>query len=125
MQGARAPVLRCWFSWQARCHRYLIGIASAAGKGAASTSSSQPEYTLLVLDPGCPSRPLAEALARRQGWQRMVKRGQHTLRKPQYQLLYCAPGLARPAAAGEAQGAGGGGAEWEALKTVAASEWYR
>ena len=67
----------------------------------------------MVLDPGCPTRPLAEALQRRAGWQRMVKRGQHTLRKAQYQLLYCAPGLAAH-----------GSDEYAALRIIAAAERY-
>ncbi|GLI65824.1 hypothetical protein VaNZ11_009453, partial [Volvox africanus] len=44
--------------------------------------------TLLVLDPGAPSTKLESALAQRRGWQRLVRRGVHTLTRPQYQLMY-------------------------------------
>lgn len=88
-------------------------LGAAGRKGGRGGGSSGPEYTLLVLDPGCPSQPLADALQRRQGWQRLLKRGAHTLRKAQYQLLYCAPGLAAV-----------GGTEWEGLKLMAAAERY-
>lgn len=71
----------------------------------------QPQYTLLILDPGTSGPALAAALSSRQGWQRLLRRGAHTLRHAQYQVLYVAPGLAQ-------------GAELEALKTVAASERY-
>ncbi|GAB4821175.1 hypothetical protein N2152v2_008221 [Parachlorella kessleri] len=98
------------------CRQAAIGAADAVqpgSKGSTVALADPPEYTLLVLDPGCPTQPLAEALYRRSGWQRMVKRGQHTLRKPQYQLLWCDPGLA-------ATDSG----EYEALKVIAASERY-
>ncbi|EFN52056.1 hypothetical protein CHLNCDRAFT_139275 [Chlorella variabilis] len=68
-------------------------------------------YTLLILDPGTPGGKLAAALAQRCGWQRMLKRGAHTLRHQQYQLLFVQPGLAAAA-------------EKEALKLVAAVERY-
>ena len=71
----------------------------------------RPELTLLVLDPGSQPASLARALGERQGWQRLLKRGGHTLRQGQYQLLWVEPGLA----AGE---------ELERLKLVAASERY-
>ncbi|KAL4436617.1 hypothetical protein ABPG75_003756 [Micractinium tetrahymenae] len=71
----------------------------------------QAQYTLLILDPGTPGPALANALSSRQGWQRLLRRGAHTLRHGQYQLLYVGPGLAQ-------------GAEQEALKVVAASERY-
>ncbi len=88
-------------------------LSPAVHAGAKGAASKEAEYTLLVLDPGCPTRPLADALQRRAGWQRMIKRGLHTLRKPQYQLLWCDPGLAQP-----------GGAKYEALKIIAAAERY-
>jgi hypothetical protein len=69
----------------------------------------RPEHTLLILDPGTPGDKLAAALSQRQGWQRLLKRGAHTLRHSQYQLLFVQPGIAA-------------GAELEALKTVAACE---
>ena len=52
------------------------------------------EFTLLVLDPGTPPAKLAAALHSRQGWQRLLKRGPHTLRHGQYQLVWVEPGLA-------------------------------
>lgn len=69
------------------------------------------EHTLLVLDPGTSAGSLARALAERQGWQRLLKRGAHTLRHGQYQVVWVEPGLAQ-------------GAELDRLKLVAASERY-
>jgi len=46
------------------------------------------EYTLLVLDPATPSRALYSALQSNQKWQVLVRRGMHTLKKEEYQLLY-------------------------------------
>ncbi len=69
------------------------------------------EYSLLVLDPGTPSAKLAAALHSRQGWQRLLRRGMHTLRHGQYQLVWVQPGLA-------------GEDERQRLKQVAAAERY-
>lgn len=88
------------------------GGKKAAGQ-APSAAGSGVEYTLLILDPSCPTQPLANALQSRSGWQRMVKRGQHTLRAAKYQLMYCAEGLAAL-----------GSDDYAALKIVAAAERY-
>lgn len=69
------------------------------------------EYTLLVFDPGTPPAKLAAALHSRHGWQRLLKRGLHTLRHSQYQLVWVEPGLA-------------GEEERQRLKQVAAVERY-
>lgn len=69
----------------------------------------RPQFTLLILDPGTPGPKLAAALRSQDGWQRLLKRGAHTLRQGQYQLLWVAPGLA-------------GAEERAALKHVVASE---
>ncbi|GAX82300.1 hypothetical protein CEUSTIGMA_g9729.t1 [Chlamydomonas eustigma] len=45
-------------------------------------------YTLLVLDPGISADALREALSAGKGWQCMLKRGLHTLTKPEYQVMY-------------------------------------
>ncbi|AQK67698.1 zinc finger-containing ubiquitin peptidase 1 isoform X1 [Zea mays] len=55
---------------------------------------SQEQYTLLILDPGHRTADLERSLRSKNGWQRLVKRGVHTLRKPQYQLCYVDPGIA-------------------------------
>ncbi|GFR53087.1 hypothetical protein Agub_g15781, partial [Astrephomene gubernaculifera] len=67
--------------------------ASNPPSGGGSSSSSgggQAGYvtTLLVLDPGAPSAALEAALVQRRQWQRLVRRGVHTLTRPQYQLMY-------------------------------------
>ncbi|KAI3426091.1 hypothetical protein D9Q98_008059 [Chlorella vulgaris] len=69
------------------------------------------EFTLLILDPSTPGSKLAAALANRTGWQRLLKRGAHTLRNQQYQLLFVEPGIAA-------------GAQLDALKMLAAVERY-
>ncbi|XP_020963239.1 zinc finger with UFM1-specific peptidase domain protein isoform X1 [Arachis ipaensis] len=57
------------------------------------------QYNLLILDPAHKTASLEKSLREKVGWQRLVKRGIHTLRKPQYQLFlfqlcYVDPGIA-------------------------------
>lgn len=70
-----------------------------------SRSASDEEAILLVLDPAQRTEELARALRGNSGWQKLVKRGVHTLRKPEYQLCYVDPGIAH-------------GKELEQLKTL-------
>ncbi|MCL7049305.1 hypothetical protein MKW94_020510 [Papaver nudicaule] len=53
------------------------------------------QYTLLILDPGHKTKALEWSLKQNFGWQKLVKRGVHTLRKPQYQLCYIDQGIAQ------------------------------
>ncbi|KAJ8427923.1 hypothetical protein Cgig2_023299 [Carnegiea gigantea] len=52
------------------------------------------DYNLLVLDPGHSTEALEKSLKQNFGWQKFLKRGLHTLKKPQYQLCYVDPGIA-------------------------------
>ncbi|KAI4306592.1 hypothetical protein L6164_029853 [Bauhinia variegata] len=52
------------------------------------------QYNLLVLDPAHKTAALERSLKEKVKWQRLIKRGVHTLKKPQYQLCYVDPGLA-------------------------------
>lgn len=52
-------------------------------------------YNLLVLDPAQSTEALERSLKENLGWQKFVKRGIHTLKKPQYQLCYVDLGIAR------------------------------
>uniref|UniRef100_A0A1D1YG17 Zinc finger with UFM1-specific peptidase domain protein n=1 Tax=Anthurium amnicola TaxID=1678845 RepID=A0A1D1YG17_9ARAE len=54
-------------------------------------------YNLLVLDPGQSTAALERSLREKNGWQQLIKRGLHTLKKPQYQLCYVDPGIAHGA----------------------------
>ncbi|KAJ0968608.1 hypothetical protein J5N97_025525 [Dioscorea zingiberensis] len=54
----------------------------------------QDQYFLLILDPSQRTEDLDRSLRASSGWQRLIKRGVHTLRKPQYQLCYVDPGIA-------------------------------
>ncbi|XP_061996119.1 uncharacterized protein LOC133714082 [Rosa rugosa] len=63
------------------------------------------QHTLLILDPGHRTADLERSLKEKRGWQKFIKRGVHTLRKPQYQLCYIDPGISS-------------GDEVELLKTV-------
>jgi hypothetical protein len=45
-------------------------------------------WALLILDPNERTQALREALQTGRGWQRKLKRGTHTLRKAEYQVLY-------------------------------------
>lgn len=69
--------------------RTIVGIQKQKGN-----RGSQDRYNLLVLDPGHRTADLERTLTMKKGWQRLVKRGVHTLRKPQYQLCYVDPGIA-------------------------------
>ncbi|GAB2228513.1 hypothetical protein Droror1_Dr00022634 [Drosera rotundifolia] len=53
------------------------------------------QYNLLILDPSHATEALERSLRKNHGWQRMIKRGIYTLKKPQYQLCYVDPGIAR------------------------------
>ncbi|KAK1273759.1 hypothetical protein QJS04_geneDACA013199 [Acorus gramineus] len=65
-----------------------------------------PEHrVLLILDPGHRTEALERSLKENIGWQKLIKRGVHALKKPQYQLCYVDPGIAC-------------GEELEQLKTI-------
>ncbi|KDP23113.1 hypothetical protein JCGZ_00540 [Jatropha curcas] len=53
------------------------------------------QYNLLILDPGHRTAALEKSLKENLGWKKLIKRGVHTLRKPQYQLCYIDSGVAR------------------------------
>lgn len=80
--------------------RTIVGIQKQQGK-----RGCQDWYSLLILDPGQRTAELERCLTSNNGWQKLVKRGVHTLRKPQYQLCYVDPGIAS-------------GEELEQLKTI-------
>ncbi|OIV96896.1 hypothetical protein TanjilG_00478 [Lupinus angustifolius] len=63
------------------------------------------EYNLLILDPAHSTVALERSLKEKVGWQKLMKRGMHTLEEPQYQLCYVDPGIAS-------------GEEMEKLKTI-------
>lgn len=69
--------------------RTIVGIELRRKQGATTE-----EVFLLVLDPSQRTVELEKVLRQCKGWQRMVKRGLHTLRKAEYQLCYIDPGLA-------------------------------
>ncbi|MBA0679922.1 hypothetical protein Goari_011663 [Gossypium aridum] len=57
------------------------------------------QFNLLILDPSDVSTThgtvaLERSLKTNVGWQKLIKRGVHTLKKPQYQLCYIDPGIA-------------------------------
>ncbi|KAK4273800.1 hypothetical protein QN277_017126 [Acacia crassicarpa] len=52
------------------------------------------QYSLLIFDPSHKTAALESSLRGKVGWQRYIKRGIHTLKKPQYQLCYVDPGIA-------------------------------
>ncbi|CAI9767768.1 unnamed protein product [Fraxinus pennsylvanica] len=60
---------------------------------------------LLILDPSSKTRALEKSLKENVGWQKLIKRGVHTLKKDQYQLCFIDPGIAS-------------GEELEKLKTL-------
>ncbi|KAJ8751388.1 hypothetical protein K2173_016588 [Erythroxylum novogranatense] len=52
------------------------------------------KYNLLILDPAHRTEALEIALKDNVGWEKLIKRGVHTLKKAQYQLCYVEPGIA-------------------------------
>ncbi|RZR86154.1 hypothetical protein BHM03_00013303 [Ensete ventricosum] len=70
--------------------RTIVGIQMQKGKCA-----SEHHYSLLVLDPAHRTAALERSLADNNGWQKLIKRGIDSLKKPQYQLCYVDPGIAR------------------------------
>ncbi|XP_050270569.1 uncharacterized protein LOC126714439 isoform X3 [Quercus robur] len=52
------------------------------------------QFSLLILDPAHRTAALKTSLKENDGWQKLIKRGVHTLKKPQYQLCYIDPGIA-------------------------------
>ncbi|XP_038685484.1 zinc finger-containing ubiquitin peptidase 1-like [Tripterygium wilfordii] len=52
------------------------------------------QYNLLILDPAHRTEALERSLKDNIGWQKLIKRGVHTLKKLQYQLCYIDPGIA-------------------------------
>ncbi|KAJ4832488.1 hypothetical protein Tsubulata_000036 [Turnera subulata] len=52
------------------------------------------QYNLLIFDPGHRTEALERSLRENVGWKKRIKRGVHTLKKPQYQLCYIDPGIA-------------------------------
>ncbi|KAI3471290.1 hypothetical protein Pfo_027953 [Paulownia fortunei] len=63
------------------------------------------QYNLLIFDPAAKTRALEKSLREKVGWQKLIKRGVHTLKKPLYQLCFIDPGIAH-------------GEELEKLKTI-------
>ena len=68
------------------------------------------EVFLLVLDPSQRTADLVKALRERRGWQKLLKRGLHTLKKAEYQLCYVDEGVAK-------------GDEYESLKVLSSGHY--
>jgi hypothetical protein len=94
------------------------GNNNAGSSSSLSSSSSLPQYqlSLLILDPSIDKRLLQNALERGQGWQQLLRRGAHTLKHTQWQLMYVpTPSLG---------GVGVSEEEKEKLKKITANERY-
>lgn len=79
--------------------RTIVGIQVTHHKKGAK------QYNLLVLDPAHKTVHMERALSENIGWQKLIKRGAHTLKESQYQLCYIDSGIAH-------------GEEIEQLKTL-------
>ncbi|XP_006287790.2 zinc finger with UFM1-specific peptidase domain protein [Capsella rubella] len=53
-----------------------------------------PQYNLLVLDSADFTKAIEKALVEKKGWEGYLKRGAHTLKCPEYQMLYVDTGIA-------------------------------
>ncbi|VVB17280.1 unnamed protein product [Arabis nemorensis] len=52
------------------------------------------QYNLLILDPADFTKAIEKALVEKRGWEGYLKRGAHTLKCPEYQMLYVDNGIA-------------------------------
>uniref|UniRef100_A0A7N0UPD4 UFSP1/2/DUB catalytic domain-containing protein n=1 Tax=Kalanchoe fedtschenkoi TaxID=63787 RepID=A0A7N0UPD4_KALFE len=68
--------------------RTIIGVQVKPQHG------GKPNCSLLILDPSHKTAALEKSLEINLGWQKLIKRGVHTLKKSQYQLCYIDPGIA-------------------------------
>ncbi|KAH7444079.1 hypothetical protein KP509_02G063500 [Ceratopteris richardii] len=57
-------------------------------------AASNEEVFLLVLDPSNKTEELLQSLRSKRNWQKLIKRGVHTLKKRSYQVCYVEPGIA-------------------------------
>lgn len=62
--------------------RTIVGIQSRQ-----SPDGMSEQHSLLVLDPSHRTAALERSLKENFGWQKLIKRGVHTLKKPQYQVV--------------------------------------
>ncbi|CAI9087025.1 OLC1v1020990C2 [Oldenlandia corymbosa var. corymbosa] len=69
--------------------RTIVGIQAVL------KSNKMHQYNLLILDPGHQTEALEKSMKQNFGWQKLIKRGIHTLKKHQYQLCFIEPGIAR------------------------------
>ena len=72
------------------------------------------EYSLLLFDPAVSPHAVHDALQKGKGWQYLIKRGVHTLKEKQFQLLYIDGHHHH-------SGGGGGSGSW---KRIVAAERY-
>jgi hypothetical protein len=63
-----------------------VATASASSVGEEGSGTDDDVTMLLVLDPAVSGWSLGASLERCMGWERHVKRGEHTLKKPEYQV---------------------------------------
>eukprot|EP00051_Salpingoeca_urceolata_P008934 m.110082 g.110082 ORF g.110082 m.110082 type:complete len:552 (-) comp16017_c0_seq2:135-1790(-) len=85
VDGTRPPL---YFQHQGHS-RTIVGIERR------QDGDKPPRFFLLLLDPGCPGATYKSHLAEGRGWERLFKRGVHTLRMKQYQLVQCT-GIIKP-----------------------------
>jgi hypothetical protein len=78
--GITRPVSPLYFQHEGHS-RTIIGYEKKLGK-----------INLLVFDPMQDAKQLREALTSGRNWQSMVKRGIHTLKHSQYQIVYLSTG---------------------------------
>ncbi|KAL0452345.1 UNVERIFIED_CONTAM: Zinc finger-containing ubiquitin peptidase 1 [Sesamum latifolium] len=68
--------------------RTIVGIQAKHQK------NGKQQYNLLIFDPAEKTGALVRSFRENVGWQKLIKRGVHTLKKPQYQLCFIEPGIA-------------------------------
>jgi hypothetical protein len=97
----------------AHAHRHSSSGSSSSSSSSSSIGGQQQQqqhkahYNLLVLDPSSEGGKIYQTTRNKRGWQGLVKRGLHTLRHEEYQLVVVLPGLMVE-----------GGEEWEMGKRL-------
>jgi len=69
------------------------GVKKKLNEGEGMDFKEEPFSNLLIFDPDHIGSSVKQALQKREGWEQLLKRGQDTLTKDTYQIVYIQPGI--------------------------------